>query len=149
LSAKAELEKLQAMRKELEAESRSLIEKQQNLRKDVLALEEQVVAQELEKEKALVEDLRSRNEVAKSSIAQLEARKKELETKLGGTAETPEPAAKTQEAHKTPTHPEKAEKVPEKTESFPEEGVTITVVESEEIVETQEKQQEEKKFKFF
>ena len=140
MSAKAELEKLQVNRKELEAESSSLIEKQQKLRKEVLALEEQVIAQELKKEKALVEDLRYRNEVAKSTIAELEAKKKELETKLGKITPIPEETAQ----------PEKADETSEQTEADPEEtGVTITVVESEEIVETQEKQQGKEKFRFF
>ena len=140
MSAKAELEKLQVTRKELEAESSSLIEKQQKLRKEVLALEEQVIAQELKKEKALVEDLRYRNEVAKGTIAELEAKKKELETKLGKITPISE----------DPAQPEKADETSEQTEADPEEtGVTITVVESEEIVETQEKQQGKEKFRFF
>ena len=140
MSAKAELEKLQVTRKELEAESSSLIEKQQKLRKEVLALEEQVIAQELKKEKALVEDLRYRNEVAKGTIAELEAKKKELETKLGIITPTPE----------EPAQPEKADETSEQTEADPEEsGVTITVVESEEIAETQENQQGKEKFRFF
>jgi hypothetical protein len=140
LSAKAELEKLRVMRKELEAESSSLIEKQQKLRKEVWVLEEQVIAQELKKEKALVEDLRYRNEVAKSTIAELEAKKKELETKLGKMTPTPE----------EPAQLEKADETSEQTEADPEEnGVTITVVESEEMIETQENQQEKEKFRFF
>ena len=140
MSAKAELEKLQVTRKELEAESSSLIEKQQKLRKEVLALEEQVIAQELKKEKALVEDLRYRNEVAKGTIAELEAKKKELETKLGKITPISE----------DPAQPEKADETSEQTEADPEEsGVTITVVESEEIAETQENQQGKEKFRFF
>lgn len=128
------------MRKELEAESSSLIEKQQKLRKEVWVLEEQVIAQELKKEKALVEDLRYRNEVAKSTIAELEAKKKELETKLGKMTPTPE----------EPAQLEKADETSEQTEADTEEnGVTITVVESEEMIETQENQQEKEKFRFF
>lgn len=138
------------MRKELEEESRLLIEEQRKLEKDVLALEEQVAAQELKKEKALFEDLRSRNEATKSTIAQLEAKKKELETKLGQITQTPEGALEAQKAGETPAQPETAEEASEQTEAVPEEnGVTITVVESEEIGETQEKQQEKKKHMFF
>lgn len=137
------------MRVELEAESRLLIEEQQKLEKDVLALEEQSAAQELEKEKALVEDLRSRNEATKCTIAQLKAKKEKLETKLGQVTQTPEGALEAQEASEKPAQPEKAE-ASERTEAVPEEsGVTITLVESEEIVETQEKQQEKKKHRFF
>jgi hypothetical protein len=147
MSAKDELEKLQAMRAELEAESRSLIEKQQSLEKGVHSLKEQVDAEELKKEKALVEDLRSRNEATKSAIAQLKSKKKELEAKLGQMSQTPEAAPNAQKINETP---EKKEKAPEKNEAVSEKnGVTMTVVESEEMVETQKEQEEKKKFKFF
>jgi hypothetical protein len=150
LKAKTELEKLKAIRKELESESHSLIEKQQKLEKEVLALEEQTVTQELEKEKALVEDLRSRNEATKNAIAQLEAKKKEFETKLGQITQTPEGASESQKASETPAQTKKAKKTSKQTEAVPEGNeVTVTVVESEEIVETQEKQQKKKKHRFF
>ena len=82
MSAKVELERLQAKRAELEAASRSLIEEQDSLEESVWILEEKIVAEELKKEKAVVADLRKRNKTAKDSIAQLKAKKKELETKL-------------------------------------------------------------------
>ena len=66
MTAKETLEKVQAMRKELEEESHLLIEEQQILEKDVQVLEEQVASQELKIEQALVEDLRSRNEATKT-----------------------------------------------------------------------------------
>jgi len=72
LSAKEELEKLQAIRAELEAESRSLKELQKKLENNVLTLEEKVVVEELKKEKAVIEELKSKNEATKDAIAQLE-----------------------------------------------------------------------------
>jgi hypothetical protein len=137
------------MRKELEAESCSLLKKQQKLEKDVLDLEEQVLAQELKKEKALVEDLSSRNEATRNTIAQLEAKKKELETMLGQPTQTPECAPESSKASETPTQPEKSE-TSEQTEAVPEEnGIIITFVESEEVVEAQEEQKEKKTRRFF
>jgi len=81
LSAK-ELEKLQALRAELEEESLSLIEVQDRLKTKVLVLEEQVVIEELKKEKAVIEDLEKRNKAAKDAIAMLEAKKKGLQIKM-------------------------------------------------------------------
>jgi hypothetical protein len=143
LSVEEKLEKVHAMREELEEESRLLIVEQQTLEKNVRALEEQVVLNELKRQKALVEDLRSRNKAIKSTIAQLEAKKKELETKLGKLVQTPK-------AGKTPAQPGQTAEASESPEAITEEnGVTITVMESEEIVETEEEQQEKKKRRFF
>jgi hypothetical protein len=76
------LEKLQGMRAELEAESHSLIEEQEKLEKNVLALEEQVVVEEIKKEKAMIKDLKNHNEAAKDAITALEEKKKALQSKL-------------------------------------------------------------------
>jgi hypothetical protein len=147
MSAKAELEKLLSIREELEAESRLLIDEQQNLEKYVRVLEDKVIAEEIKKERALVEDLRSRNEAAKTVIAQLEDKKKELEARLENLVVSSEPAIKAREAGKTTAKPEKVDEAPEK-EDLPEDEVTITVVESEEMVEPQE-EQEKTKYRFF
>ena len=149
MTAKETLEKVQAMRKELEEESRLLIEEQQTLEKHVLALEEQVTAQELKKENALVEDLRSKNKAIKSSIAQLEARKKELETKLGQTAQTPECTPEAQKASASSAHPEEAEASGQTEADAEENGVTITIVESEESEDAQEEKPKKKKRRLF
>jgi len=113
MKAKDELEKLQAMRAKFEEESRLLAEEQQTLEKNVLALEEQVVSQELKKEKALVEDLRNKNKTVKNTIAQLEAKKEELETKLSQITQTSEPAPEAHKSSASPKQPEKAEEVVE------------------------------------
>jgi hypothetical protein len=114
MSAKAELEKLLSIREELEAESRLLIDEQQNLEKYVRVLEDKVIAEEIKKERALVEDLRSRNEAAKTVIAQLEDKKKELEARLENLVVSSEPAIKAREAGKTTAKPEKVDEAPEK-----------------------------------
>ena len=139
MSAKEELTKLQVMRKELETESNSLMKKLQNSAKDLLAIEEQIIVQELKKEKALIEDLKNRNEAMKDVIAQLENKKLELEIKLGKMVQISETALRTRKVSKIPIQPEKTEtnEASERTEDFPEEnGVTLTVIESEQIVET-------------
>ena len=150
MSALKELEKLQAMRAELEAETRSLKEQQTNLENSVLALEEKVVFEELNKEKAAIEELKKSNKTTKDAIVQLEARKKELETRLGQESQTPETP---------PPKKEKPEEAPEPAEAAPEGseegGVTVTAIEGEALVESPEatdespKKQERKKHRFF
>jgi hypothetical protein len=151
LSDLKELEKLQAMRAELEAESRSLIEEQEKLEKNVLALEQEVVVEQLKKEKAVIEDLKNRNKAAKDAIAELEAKKNQLETKLD---QSPQQAPET-----PPPEEEKVEEAPEPAEAVSEDseegGVTVTAIEGEALVENQEiveespEKQEKKKRRFF
>ncbi len=156
MSEQVELEKLQAMRAELEAESRSLIEEQEKLGKNVLALEEQVVVEELKKEKAVIEDLKNRNQTAKDAIAQLEAKKKELETRLKAfrTPETSTPEEKKPEA--PPTQPEETEEALEAAQvsGESEEGEVIITAVGDAVFEVQEivdesPKQEKKKRRFF
>ncbi len=132
------------MRAELEAESNSLKEKQKELENSLLALEEKVAIEELKKEKAIIEELKNRNKATMDSIAQLEAKKKELETKLAQQSQTPEtPLPETEKTAEAP---------PEETE---EGGVTVTAIEGEALFENPEapaespKKQEKKKHKFF
>jgi len=149
MSEQKELEKLQAMRAELEAESRLLIEEQRKLENSVLGLEEKVVIEKLNREKAIIEDLKNRNKEAKDAISQLEAKKKDLESRLGQTIQEPE----------TPSEKKKTEKAPEPAEAEPEEdeegGVTVTAIEDEALIENQEAvdegstKQEKKKRRFF
>lgn len=152
MSEQKELEKLQTMRAELEAESHLLKEEQEKLENNVLALEEKVVVEELKKEKAVIEELKNRNKATKDNIAQLETKRKELETKLKQTSQTqeaPPPPEKTEEA------PEPAEAAPEEAEETEEGGVTVTAIEGEALVETQEveeespKKQQKRKRRFF
>jgi uncharacterized protein (DUF3084 family) len=150
LSEQKELEKLQAMRAELEAEAHSLKEEQKNLENSLLSLEEKVVVEELKKEKAVVEELKNRNKATKDAISQLEAKKKDLESRLEQTSQTPEtPPPKKKKAEEAP---EPAEAAPEGSE---EGGVTVTAIEGEALVENQEavdespKKQEKKKRRFF
>ena len=150
MSALKELEKLQAMRAELEAESRSLKEQQTELENSVLALEQQVVIEELNKEKAVIEELKNSNKATKDAIAQLETRKKELETKLGQAP--PKPEAPPPEKEKPEEASEPGEAAPEEAE---ESGITVTAIEGEALVESPEatsespKKQEKKKHRFF
>jgi chromosome segregation ATPase len=149
MSEQKELEKLQTMRAELEAESRSLKEKQKELENSLLALEEKVVIEELKKEKAIIEELKNRNKAAKDAIAQLETKKKELETKLGQAAQTPAAPPVEKKRAKEASKPAEAE--PEEAE---ESGVTVTAIEGEALVESPEApaespKQEKKKRRFF
>lgn len=144
MSAKKELEKLQAMRAELEEESHSLKEKQRELESNLRALEEKVAIEELKREKAIIEELKNRNKATRDVIAQLEAKKKELEGKLEQQLQQPEtPPAEKETAAEEP--PEEAE----------EGGVTVTAMESEALVESPEamnespKKPEKKKHRFF
>jgi peptidoglycan hydrolase CwlO-like protein len=146
MSTLKELEKLQTMRAELEAESRSLKEKQKELESSLLALEQEVVMEELNKEKAVIEELKNSNKATKDAIAQLEAKKRELETKLPQKPATPPPAKEKKE---------EAPAQPEETEEAEESGVTVTAIEGEALVESPEavgespKKQEKKKRRFF
>jgi len=159
LSAKEELEKLQAMRAKLEAESRSLKELQKKLENNVLTLEEKVVVEELKKEKAVIEELKKRNNATKEAIAQLEAKKKELETKLEQVAPTPEFPPKKEEVKEAPAQSDETEEALEPAEAEPEEaeegGITFTAIDGEALVENQEAvsespaKQEKKKHRFF
>ena len=153
MSEQSELEKLQAMRAELEAESRSLKEKQDDLENSVLVLEEKVVAEELKKEKAVIEELKSRNKAAKEAIAELEAKKKKLETRLEKTSEA---SAKKEKADEAPNQPvEAASGKVEDAEVAEEGGVTVTAIDGEVLVENEEvatestSKREKKKRRFF
>ena len=149
MSEQKELEKLQAMRAELEEEARLLKEEQKNLENNVLALEEKVV----------IEELKNRNKAAKDAIAKLEAKKKKLETKLGDAAQAPEaPSPEKEKEEEAPAQAEEveaakpAEEVPEEAE---EGGVTVTAIEGEALYENQEavnespKKHEKRKRRFF
>ena len=144
MSEQRELEKLQAMRAELEAEAHSLKEQQKNLENSLIALEEKAVIEE----KAAIEDLKKNNKATQDIIAQLEAQKRELEAKIKQAPQTTETS---------PPEKEKAEKAPEPAEAAPEGseegGVTVTAIDNENLIETQEatsdKQQERKKHRFF
>jgi peptidoglycan hydrolase CwlO-like protein len=152
LTQKKEFEKLQAMRGELEAESRSLIEEQEKLEKNVLALEEQVVVEEIKKEKDMIKDLKNRNEAAKDAIAALEKKKKSLQSKLNEAQKAPEvPLSKKKKSKKTKKAAKPVEVTPEEAEDG---GVTIIAIEGEAFVDNQEiaevpSQQEKKKHRFF
>ena len=149
MSALKELEKLQAMRAELEVESRSLKEKQKELENSVLSLEQEVVMKELNKEKAVIEELKNSNKATKDAIAQLEAKRRELETRLEQAPQkpVPPPPAKGKK--------EEAPAQPEETEEAEESGVTVTAIEGEALIESLEatgespKKQEKKKRRFF
>jgi len=155
MSAREELEKLQAMRAELEAESRSLKEKQGDLENNVLSLEEKVANEELKKEKAAIEELKNRNKAAKDAIADLEAKKKKLENKLEQAPETTEAPSKKEKAEKAPAQPEETEEAAKPAEETEEGGVTVTAIEGEALIENQEAEsdspskQEKKKRRFF
>jgi hypothetical protein len=160
MSAQNELEKLQAMRAELEAESRSLKEKQHDLENILLTLEDKVVAEELKKERAVIEELKNRNKAAKDAITQLEAKKRDFETKLNQVPQAPETSPPEEEkAEEAPAQPKETEEVSKPAETTPEEveegGVTVTAIEGQALVENQEaisespKKQEKKKRRFF
>jgi len=157
LSEQKELEKLQAMRAELEEEARLLKEEQKNLESNVLTLEEKVAIEELKKEKAVIEELKNRNKAAKDAITKLEAKKKKLETKLGEAAQTPEPPSPEKEKEEeAPAQLEETEEAAKPAEEVPEEGgVTVTAIEGEALYENQEtvsespNKQEKKKRRFF
>ena len=161
MSELKELEKLQAMRAELEAESRSLIEEQEKLEKNVHSLEEQVTIEQMKKEKAVIEDLKNRNQAAKDAIAELEAKKNSLESKLNQEPQAPvtRPPENEQPVEEVPEPEPEPQPEPEPAEAVCEEpedgGVTVTAIEGEALVETQEiieespEKQEKKKRRFF
>lgn len=145
MSTLQELEKLRAMRAELESESLSLKEQQSELEQSVISLEEKVAIEELKNEKDAIDELKNRNKVAKDAIAELKSKKKKLETKLGK-------AAQKQEA---PVQPEETE-VAGPDEIIPEEdgGVVVTaldgeLLEDQETVNESPKRQEKRKRRFF
>lgn len=157
MSLETEFEKLQAIRAELEAESRLLIEKQEQLEKTVSALEEKVIIEELKKEQAVIEKLKKRNKATKDSIAQLAAKKIELETELKQTLKKPD--VPLTEEEKTETVEEIEEERVEAVADGPEEvekgGVIVTAIEGEGLIENEEtatespQKQDKKKRRFF
>ena len=154
LSTQEELKRFQAMRAELEAESRSLKEKQNNLENSVISLEEKILAEELKKEKAIVEELKNNNQAAKDAIAQLEAKKQELEKKINKPQQKPVAPLETEKANETSAQPEETAEALEPAEETPEEScVTITAIEGEALAESPEavetQKQEKKKRRFF
>src|SRR3972149_11992193 len=154
---------IQAKRAELETESHSLKEEQKKLENRVLLLEEKIV----------VEDLQNSNKATKEAISQMEAKLSELEGKLKQKPQTPESPPKPKETKTEvsvapekieeeapelteppeppePLEPAEAEAVPEDSE---ESGVTVTAIDDEALIETQDaksdKQQDKKKHRFF
>ena len=151
---------MQAKRAELETESRSLKEEQKKLENRVLLLEEKIV----------VEDLQNNNKATKDAISQLEAKLGELESKLKQKPQTPESPPKPKETktevvvtpekiveEEAPEPPEPPEPVEAEAEPVPEDseesGVTVTAIDDEALIETQDaksdKQQDKKKHRFF
>ena len=159
MSAREELEKLQAMRAELEAESRSLKEQQSDLENNVLSLEEKVAIEAMKREKAVIEELRNRNKVAKEAIAELETKKKDLESKIGQEPQKPEtPSTEQETAEETLAQPEETAETSQPAEVIPEEteddGVTVTAIENEALFENEAVSEasdkpEKKKRRFF
>jgi len=158
MSEQKELEKLQSKRAELEAESRSLKEEQKKLEASVKILEEKV----------MIEEINDNNKAAKDAISKLEAKLSELENRLKDKPQTPleSPApsppkeTKTEviaspEREKGPTPTEETPEGPQESaeENIEDSGVTVTAIDDEALVESQEsksdKQQEKKKHRFF
>lgn len=155
MSEPKDLEKLQAKRAELEAESRSLKEEQKKLEYSVKILEEQVV----------IDELSENNKAAKDAISQLEAKLNDLEKRMKQTSQAPPlenpapppPPKETKTEVEVVAPPEKKEEAPEPAEVTVEDsedsGVTVTAIDDEALVETQEgqgdKQPEKKKHRFF
>jgi hypothetical protein len=67
-----ELERLRSIRAEVEAESRTLKETQQNMENRLKILEEKIA----------IDDLESKNKTARNAVAQLESKLKMLESRL-------------------------------------------------------------------
>ena len=155
MSELKDLEKLQSKRAELEAESRSLREEHKKLEYSIKVLEEQVV----------IEELNENNKSAKDAITQLEAKLNDLQKRLKQPSQAPQtppenpaPSPPPQETttKEVAAPPEKKEAPPEPDEMTLEDsedtGVTVTAIDEEALVETQEaqgKQQEKKKHRFF
>ena len=147
------------MRAELEAESRSLKEKQSDLENNVLSLEEKVASEAVKREKDAIEELRNRNKVAKEAIAKLETKKKDLESKIEQEPQKPEaPSAKQEMVEDMPAQPEETAETSQPDEVVPEEtedgGVTVTAIESEALFENEAVSEasdkpEKKKRRFF
>jgi len=149
---------LQAMRKELEAESRSLIEEQEKLEKNVRSLQQQVIIEQMKKEQAVIEDLKNRNHAAKDAIAELEAKKKSLECKLNQELQVPvtlPPEDEQQPVAEAPEYQVEPEPVVAVYEEPEDGGVTVTAIEGDALLENQEiieespERQEKKKRRFF
>ena len=149
MSVKEELEKLRDMRAELETESHSLIEKQQDLENSVQALREKVLIEEMKKERALIEDLKNRNKATMDIIARLQGKKKELETRLEKMALTPEAAPDANWPKKRRVPLQEPEEDFEYTEVFDEDGVIIQAIDDETLIEPEEQHRERKKRRFF
>ena len=157
MSELKDLEKLQAKRAELETESRSLREEHKKLEYSIKVLEEQVV----------IEELSENNKSAKDAISQLEAKLNDLQKRLKQPSQAPQispenpapspPPQETTAKVEVSAPPEKKEAPPEPDEMTLEDsedtGVTVTAIDEEALVETQEaqgdKQQEKKKHRFF
>jgi chromosome segregation ATPase len=154
LSETKDLEKLHAKRAELEAESRSLREEHKKLEYSIKVLEEQVV----------IDELSENNKAAKDAISKLEAKLTDLEKRLKQPSQAPPenpapppPPKETKTEVEVVASPEKKEEAPEpaevKVEDPEDSGVTVTAIDDEALVETQEaqsdKQPEKKKHRFF
>jgi chromosome segregation ATPase len=155
LSEQKDLENLQAKRAELESESRSLKEEQKKLEYSIKVLEEKVV----------INELSENNKAAKEEISQLEAKLNDLKKRLKHPAQAPSqnpappppPPQETKPEAEVADPPEKKEATPEPVEVTLEDsedsGVTVTAIDDEALVETQEaqsdKQQDKKKHRFF
>ena len=152
MSEANELEILRAKKAELEAESRTLKDTQKSIENRVKALEEQVAIEELQKN----------NKALREIVNQLEDKKAQLENKL--KEKTQAQGSSAHEASPPPegtTLPESplASEASEISEAPAEENLEDMVVfegidpesllENEEIVETQEKPTEKKKRRFF
>lgn len=152
MSQNKALEKLQAKRVELEASSRLLIEEQEKLEKSVQDLEERIIIEEMKKEKTIIEDLRKRNNAVKEFIASLEAKKKELESKLNQTLQLP--VSSSPEGEEEDLAEEGLEPVEVVPEEF-EESFSVTAVVDEALIKDQKvvrkssSRQEKKKRRFF
>jgi hypothetical protein len=160
MSEQKELEKLQAKRAELEAESRSLKEEQKRMEYSVMILEEKVT----------IEEISNNNQTAKDAISKLEAKLYDLENRLKSkpqaTPESPPPPPPKETKTEVIVSPEKteeeelefeeaapAEPQESEEENVEESGVTVTAIDDEGLAEAQEakgdKQQEKKKHRFF
>jgi len=154
LSEHKDLEKLQAKRTKLEAESRSLKEEQKKLEYSVKILEEKV----------LIEELSNNNKVAQDAISQLEAKLNDLENRLKQPSQAPPenpapppPRKKTKTEVEVASPPDEKEEASElaevELEDSEDSGVTVTVIDDDALVITEEAQndklQEKKKHRFF
>jgi hypothetical protein len=148
LNEQKELEKLQAKRAELEAESLNLKEEQKQLDYNVKILEETVRIQEL----------KQNNKIAKEAIAKLEIKLNELEEKLEPKsnmhAERPlSNTVQVQDDDAEMLEPSETDTAEDTLERCEEEIVTITAVNDEDLAVTQkaknDRQQGKRKRRFF